>query len=201
MNLSLNQAIKIVGGGGIIIFPTDTAFGIGCRIDSEASVKRLFEIRKRPKDKAVPVLFDSVEKVREYVLPFDIEVENLMKKHWPGALTIVLKCKVPRVSGLVRGSGDTLGVRIPNYKPLRDLIKNISVPIVGTSANFAGEKTPFTFNELDKNLVKQTDGVMIGPANQALQGASLQKKQISTVIDCTEKKWRILREGAVKIDL
>ena len=195
MNISLEEAVKIIEKGGIIIFPTDTAFGIGCRIDSEQATERLFEIRKRPKDKAVPVLFESIERVKEYALPFDQEVENLMNKYWPGALTIVLKCKVYKVPNLARGGKDTLGVRIPNYKPLIELIKKVGVPIIGTSANFAGKPTPFTIDELDQGLVKQVDGV--------LQGVSLQKgnKQTSTVVDCTSKLWKILRQGSVKPDV
>lgn len=190
MNVSLKKAVEVIKGGGILIFPTDTAFGIGCRIDNETAVKRLFEIRKRPKDKAVPVLFDSIGTVRKYVLPFDKNVQSLMKKHWPGALTIVLKCRTNRIPSLVRGGGDSLGVRIPNHELVLELIQNVGVPIIGTSANVAGGPTPFSLDELDKNLMNQADGVLTGKTKG---------KSVSTVIDCTTTSWKILRQGGVSI--
>lgn len=196
MNLSFDEAVKAIKEGGIIIYPTDTAFGIGCRIDNKTAVKRLFEARKRPKEKAVPVLFDSIDQVKEYVLPFDRKVKDLMEKYWPGALTIVLKCKVSKVSSLVRGGGDTLGVRVPSYKPLRDLIKTVGVPIVGTSANFAGNPTPFTIDEIDKELIKKVEGVL------ELDTSKINTlSQTSTIIDCTQEPWKILRQGAIEISL
>src|SRR5690348_2056417 len=117
----LEQAIEIIKDGGIVIFPTDTAYGIGCRIDNEKSLERLFNLRKRPENKAMPVLFDSMEWVKEFVLPFDSDVEKLMEKYWPGALTIVLPCDVSKVPSLIRGGGETLGVRIPDNNFVLDL--------------------------------------------------------------------------------
>src|SRR6185369_7081565 len=105
MNDQINKSINIIKQGGIVIFPTDTAFGIGCRVDNEESVKRLFEVRKRPPQQATPVLFDSIERVKEFVLPFSSDVEALMEKHWPGALTIVIPCHKEKVPSFVRGGG------------------------------------------------------------------------------------------------
>ena len=110
----LNKAIEIIKQGGIVIYPTDTAFGIGCRVDSEESLNRLFEIRKRPETKAMPVLFDSISQVKDYVLPFDSDVESLMNKHWPGALTIVLPCKTEKVPSSVKDKFNTYQ-QIRNY--------------------------------------------------------------------------------------
>ena len=78
------QAIEILKNGGVVIFPTDTAFGIGCRIDNEEAVKRLFAIRKRSETKAVPVLVSSLHMAQEYVqvVPADV-IEKLVKPYWP----------------------------------------------------------------------------------------------------------------------
>src|SRR5579863_6213760 len=106
------KAVQILKDGGIVIFPTDTAFGIGCRIDDENAVKRLFTLRKSPETKAVPVLVSDLSMAQEYLEPVPQEViEKLVKAHWPGALTIVLKSKTDKVPSLVRGGTDTLGVR------------------------------------------------------------------------------------------
>lgn len=190
---TVNQAISILKSGGIGIFPTDTAFAIGCRIDRENSVRRLFELRKRPHEKAVPVLVDSIEMAQGYLQPIPEDVRtNLMEKYWPGGLTIVLHCKTEKIPDLVRGGGETIGVRIPNNTICLDLIKGVGVPILGPSANFNGAKTPFSFEELDPELAKLVDFVLPGKCSL---------KQASTVVDCTVKPCKIIREGAVEISI
>src|SRR5947209_15450953 len=94
----IEQAVKVLNDGGIVIFPTDTAFGIGCRIDNEESIKRLFTIRKRPETQATPVLMTSLKMAEGYLKPVSPEViEQLIKPYWQGALTIVLSCKNEKV--------------------------------------------------------------------------------------------------------
>ena len=157
MNKKTKEAIKVFKNGGIVIFPTDTAIGIGCRIDSEAAVRKLFKIRKRPENKPLLVLVDSIEMAERYLLPIPEKVkEELIGPFWPGKLTIILKCNPNKIPFPVRDSGDTLGVRFPNNQELLKLIKEVGVPIVAPSANFSGEKTPFKFEDLNPDLVKKS---------------------------------------------
>jgi len=191
MNTDVKEAVKILNKGGIVIFPTDTALGIGCRMDNEKAVERLFKLRKRPIDQAVPVLVNSTEMAQKYLLPISKEVENrLIKKHWPGALTIILPCKKEKVPVLVRGGGNNLGVRIPDNKQILKIISLIGVPLLAPSANFSGDNTPYRIEDLDKNLIKLVDFVLPG-------GSKMQEP--STVIDCSVDPWKVLREGAAKI--
>nr|MBI5455759.1 threonylcarbamoyl-AMP synthase [Candidatus Levybacteria bacterium] len=193
MNPNINKAVEILNKGGIVIFPTDTAFGIGCRIDNENAIKRLFEIRKRPVFQATPVLVSGVDMAKEYVLEISENVkEKLIDKFWPGALTIVLPAKKDKVPDLVRGGTDSIGVRMPNNQTVLEIIKEVSVPILGPSANFHGEDTPYEFGELDNELIKLVDYVVNGEC---------ELKQSSTVIDCTKKPWKILRQGALKVNI
>lgn len=193
MSEDISKAIKILQDGGIVIFPTDTAFGIGCRIDNEKAVERLFEVRRRPSEKATPVLVDTVKMAQDYLEPIPPDViQKLIEPFWPGALTIILPCLEEKVPKLVRGGGPTLGVRIPKHAITRQIIRNLGIPIIGSSANFAGEMTPFKFDELNPDLVKKVDFVV--------NGECLDKKP-STVVDCSVKPWRILREGAVNLEL
>lgn len=191
MNKDVQKAIKVLEQGGIIIFPTDTAFGIGCRIDDENAVERLFKIRKRPAEKATPVLVDTVKMAQDYLehVPHEV-IDALIEPYWPGALTIVMRCKTDRVPLLVRGGGDTLGVRIPNHPIARSIIRNLGIPILGPSANFAGEQTPYSLEDINPELGKLVDFVVPGKCSV---------KQASTVIDCSIKPWKILREGAIKL--
>lgn len=186
-----NKAIDILKNGGIVVFPTDTAFGIGCRIDDKKAVQRLFEIRKRPKTQATPVLVDTVTMAQQYVRRIPQEViDKLVEPFWPGALTIIFPCKRESVPALVRGGTDTIGVRIPNHAITRSLIRGVGIPILGPSANFHGKKTPYTFDQLDKELLKQVDCVIKGKCSLG---------NVSTVIDCSQKPWRVVRQGAVSL--
>ncbi len=193
MNDQIEKAVEILNQGGIVIFPTDTAFGVGCRIDNEESVKRLFKIRNRPYSQATPVLVESVSMAQDYVSKIQEEViKKLINPYWPGALTIVLECKKNKVPYLVRGGGETLGVRMPNNPTMLEIIKKVKVPILGPSANFHGEKTPFKYEDLDSKLIKLVDYVVKGECRL---------KKPSTVIDCSKTPWKILRRGAVRINI
>ncbi len=195
MNINCRKASKIIKKGGIVVFPTDTAFGIGCRIDDEKAAKRLFEIRKRAETKATPVLVADLEMAREYweEVP-DLVVQKLIKPYWPGALTIVLQCRKEKVPNLVRGGGNTLGLRMPDNVGLLSIIKEVGIPIIGTSANFAGEPTPYKFEDLNPELVNQVDYVL---RDSLATPQNHNEKKPSTVIDCSVSPWKILRQGAV----
>lgn len=193
MEKEIEKVVSILKKGGIVIFPTDTAFGIGCRIDDKKAVGRLFKIRKRPKTQATPVLVSSIEMAQEYLesIPKDV-IDKLIKPYWPGALTIILCCNKVKVPSLVRGGGSTVGIRIPNHPITPSLVKRVGFPILGPSANFHGKKTPYRFEDLDNKLIKLVDYVVAGECKL---------KQQSTVIDCSEKPWRIIRQGAIDLKL
>lgn len=193
MNDSINKAVKVLNEGGIVIFPTDTAFGIGCRIDRKDSIQKLFQLRKRPQSQATPVLVDSISMAQMYWkhIPEDVE-QKLISKYWPGALTVILECDTQKVPELVRGGTHTLGLRQPNSETILNIISHVGVPILAPSANFHGEKTPYSLDELDEELVNLVDYVVPGECTL---------KQASTVIDCTQTPWEILRNGAIKLEL
>lgn len=188
MNNEMTQAIKILYSGGIIIFPTDTAFGVGCRIDNKNAIDRVFQIRNRPMTQALPILVASQEQALTYYSsPSDI-VRHLMETSWPGALTIVDYCKKNLILSPIRAGGDTVGLRWPNHPVPQALIKAVGVPMVGPSANVHGKPTPFTFDSLDPAFVKQVDFVVPGVC-------TVQKP--STVVDCTTDPYKVIRKGAV----
>lgn len=187
----IRNAVEALYSGGIIIYPTDTAFGIGCAVDNEEAIKRLFAIRRRPTHQAAPVLVDTVKMARDFTTEISQDViDKLIEPYWPGALTIVLNAQVEKVPELVRGGSQTIGLRIPNHQVARAIIKEFGKPILGPSANFHGEKTPFSFSDLDPQLLKLVDYAVEGECSV---------KQASTVIDCSVEPWRIIRQGAVDI--
>ncbi len=193
MYRQIDQAVKVLNQGGIVVFPTDTAFGIGCRVDNEKAVQRLFKIRNRPASQATPILVNGLEMARKYATEIPEEViQNLVNPFWPGALTIVLKANKHKVPLLVRGGGETVGVRMPNHPTLLEIIKTVGVPVLGPSANFHGENTPYEFKDLDPKLISLVDYVVEGECLV---------KQASTVVDCTKTPWEILRQGSVTIKI
>lgn len=191
MNEYINKAIKVLKQGGIVIFPTDTVFGIGCRVDNQKAIERLFAIRRRPQTQPMSILVDTVTMAKKYVADIPKEVVDiLIEPYWPGALTIILRCNRVNVPLLVRGGGKTVGVRIPNHSITRALIRGTGVGILGPSANFHGANTPYRFEDLDPELIKLVDYVLPGdcPLGKA-----------STVIDCSKKHWKIVRQGAISL--
>lgn len=188
--MDVKEAINTLGDGGIIIYPTDTAFGIGCRIDQPEAVDLLFEIRKRPITQATPVLVGSREMALDYLTqPSDI-VRRFIDKYWPGALTIVAKCKKNLIYSPIRGGGETIGLRMPDHKTVLAIIRGVGVPILGPSANFHGSPTPYRQEDLDPELVKLVDLVVPGVTSVG---------NVSTVVDCSVDPYKIIRQGAVKL--
>ncbi len=188
MNSDVRKAVKVLNKGGIIIFPTDTALGIGCRIDNHRAVDRLFLLRKRPRTKATPVLVSSKKMALAYLSSPSNIVRHFMDTYWPGALTIIAACKKELIYSPIRGAGNTLGVRMPDHEAVHAIIKAVGVPILGPSANFHGAPTPFRLTELDPGLVKLVDYVVPGESSAG---------NVSTVVDCSVAPYRIVRQGAL----
>ncbi len=188
----LKKAIYILNNGGIVIYPTDTAYGIGCRIDKPDAVERLFRIRKRPLTQATPVLVSSTEMALPYFAqPTDI-VRHLMKTYWPGSLTIVYYCRQDLIYSPIRGGGKSVGLRMPDHQVALELIHGVGVPILGPSANFHSGETPYSRKNLDPALVKLVDFVIPGECKIG---------NVSTVVDCTVSPYRIIRQGATKLPM
>ena len=141
-------------------------------------------------NQAMPVLVSSVNMSLTYFDTLSNIVRRLMKKHWPGALTIVAPCKKNLIYSPIRGGGETIGLRMPNHQTPLSIIKEVGVPIVGPSANFHGEPTPYRFEDLDPLLTKLVDFVVPGKCSL---------KQASTVVDCSVDPYKIIRQGAVQL--
>lgn len=188
--LTIKGAIEVLNNGEIIIYPTDTAFGMGCRIDRPDAVDRFFRIRKRPTNKPTPILVSSKEMALTYFDSPPEIVRRLMNEYWPGALTIVARGKKDVLYSPIRGNGDTVGIRMPDHETILSIIAGVGVPIIGSSANFHGAPTPYRIEDLDPKLVALVDGVVPGVCKVGIA---------STVVDCTTDPYTIIRQGAVHV--
>lgn len=194
----IKKAIEILKNGGIVIYPTDTAFGIGCRIDNHKAVDRLFVLRRRPETQAMPVLVSSIDMALAYFDSPSHIVRHLVNTYWPGALTIVSPCKKELIYSSIRGGGKTVGLRMPNHEVPLKIIEAVGAPILGPSANFHGVPTPYRSQDLDPELIKLVDFV-VSEVVKSREAGSSSAGQASTVVDCSIEPYRILRQGAVRL--
>jgi L-threonylcarbamoyladenylate synthase len=174
----IEKAAKILKKGGVVIFPTDTVYGIGCRFDNPAAVERIRNIKGSRQN--FPVLISNLKQAHQ-LAKINTAALELAQKYWPGGLTIILKKQ--------SGSGK-IGIRIPNHKIAISLIDKLGFPIVGTSANFHSQTPPTSVEELDPRIISLVDFVVNGKCKE---------KTESTVVDATTMPVKSLRSGAIKI--
>lgn len=189
---SIQNAINTIRNGGVVVFPTDTAYGIGCRMDNVHAVDRIFKIKERSKGNPLLVLVDSIKMAEAYVeIPDDVR-RKLLDFYWPGGLTVFFRTKKNKVPDIVTAKTDILAVRLPKDKTLQEMIHAVGVPIIATSANKSGKETPYNAGSVDEDIKRQADMV--------LDGECTYKKE-STIVDTTVSPWKIIREGAIAIKI
>ena len=181
------NAVEVLRGGGIVAFPTDTVYGLGASAKLESALKRIYQIKRRPFNLALPLLLadvSDIEKVAAVVPRVGWQLANCFL---PGGLTLVLS-KATWISPLVTAGGDTVAVRVPDHPIPRGLVRSLGVPIVGTSANITGQPSPLTIEEVRRQLGDEVDFIIEG---ECLGGVE------STVVDVTRDPPVLLREGAI----
>jgi len=184
----ISRAVAILKNGGVTAFPTDTVYGLGAAMSSTAGVERVYTIKKRPHDQALPVLLATVEQISEVATDVPAIAWLLAKRFMPGGLTLVLK-RSPKVPALVAGGGDTIAVRVPNHPVPLAFIRGLGEPITGTSANLSGSPAGKTAAEVIAQLGSHLDCIIdAGPAPNGTE---------STIVDVTGDSPVILREGAI----
>ena len=182
----IRKSVEIIENGGVIIFPTDTVYGIGCNPYDANAVKKIYEIKSREKIKSLPVLASSIEIVKQISI-IDEFTENIIKKYWPGPLTLILKLKDKNLKKSLNLE-DKIAVRIPNSECTLKLLNKCNL-LVGTSANVSGDSSFTDPQECMKN-VKNYDVFV--------DGGTITSKGESTIIEIENEKIRIIREGALK---
>lgn len=145
-----------MNNGGIILYPTDTVWGLGCDARNPQAVARLFELKNRA-DKAMIVLVGSLAQL-ESIIPDVPEVAYQLIEYTDKPLTIIYD-SAHMVAPQLLGPDGTLAVRLPKHRFARDLCLNARYPIVSTSANFSGQPTAATFNEINPDLMHMVDYV------------------------------------------
>ena len=184
----IEKTSQIIEKGGIVIFPTDTVYGIGCNPYNVNSVKKIYEIKSRTEIKSLPVLAYSLEIVKEITL-IDKFTEKIIKKYWPGPLTLILTLTDQKLKNSLKLQ-NKIAVRIPDSKCTLKLLEKCKL-LVGTSANISGNSSHTNPDECIKNI-KNYDIF--------LNGGTITSKGESTIIEIENEEIKIIREGVLKIE-
>lgn len=181
----IEKASKIISQGGIVIFPTDTVYGIGCDPYNKASVEKIYRIKSRDIIKSVPILTYSAE-AAERIAQFDQLAKKIVKKFWPGPLTLILKVTDEKIKKSLNLE-NKIAVRVPNHRCTLELLKKCNY-LVGTSANISGD-LPHTNPEECLEKMQNYDVFV--------DGGIITSNGESTIIEIENEEVKIIREGSL----
>jgi Sua5/YciO/YrdC/YwlC family protein len=158
MNTQIEQAIKILKEGGVILYPTDTIWGLGCDATNALAVEKIYKIKNRADSKSLIVLAQDVDMVCKYVKQMpEIAISLIEVNDKP--MTIIYPDAIGLAENVIAEDG-TVGIRIPDNSFCNKLISKFHKPIVSTSANLSGVKAPLTFKEISKEILDAVDFVV-----------------------------------------
>ena len=183
---TIERAARVVRGGGIVLYPTDTVYGLGCDPFNEQAVGRLFEIKRRPESKGVPLLIGERRWVQELCRRVPPRFDGLAEEFWPGPVTFLFAA-APRLSPLIQGDQNKVGVRFPSCPFLERWMKAIPGPLVSSSANLSGQPPSSSVSELQALFGDQVD--------LFLEAGDLKAGSPSTVVDLSLDPPRVVRQG------
>lgn len=182
-----NEIINIFNSNGVVIFPTETVYGIGGNAFSNEVIDRVYDIKKRPKNKCINIMVGKKEQIYEYAIVGSKE-KQIIEKYMPGEITIILNKKDKLNSYAFENS--TIGIRIPNNNIMLKILSELPFPIVATSANISGEEN-YDFEKIKKQFDGKVDAIIKGEMGSNLA---------STIVKVVDNNIEILRQGKVVID-
>jgi L-threonylcarbamoyladenylate synthase len=182
------RAAGIITGGGVLIFPTQSLYGLGANALDRKAVNRIFEIKERPAGKPLLVLIDGISQLDSLVEETSSAARRIMASCWPGGVTLVFRAKPDLPVNLTAGTGK-IGIRLPLHPVARELVRLAGAPITGTSANLSGQIGCSRISDIEPPLRDRVDMI--------LDAGPLKGGPGSTVVDITVSPPRILREGLV----
>ncbi len=184
----IKKASQIISQGGIVVFPTDTVYGIGCNPYNKDAVEKIYKVKSRDFSKPFPVLVYSKE-IAERIALFDVFTKKIVERFWPGPLTIILKLTDESLKKSLNLT-DKIALRVPNHKCTLELLKKCNV-LVGTSANISGHSSFTNPDECFNNIQKYDIFV---------DGGVITSKSESTIIEIENEEIKIIREGSLSYE-
>jgi len=184
------MAAEVLTNNGVIAIPTDTVYGIACLAFNSLAIERIFSIKGRDSNKALPILINNIKQLELFAQPINKNAKKLIESFWPGALTIIVLRKHTLPENL--SPYPTVGVRMPKHPWLINLIEKVG-PLAVTSANLSGHPEACNAQEVDEELNGKIDLIFDGGQSTLILP--------STVVDCSGPEIKILREGPIKSEM
>ncbi len=184
----VTQAAQAILAGGVIIYPTETIYGLGANALESKIVEKVYGIKERRKSNPILVLIPNRSALEELALGIPEVAEELMTKFWPGPLTIVFKA-APIVSKILTAGSGKIGIRLSSDKFCGELLNICNIPITSTSANLSGEPNPNSISMINRKVRDSVDLIV--------DAGTLTSQTPSTVVDVTKGKIELVREGAI----
>jgi L-threonylcarbamoyladenylate synthase len=188
MEINISKAIELLKKGDVTVYPTETAYALGCDATNKDAIANIFKLKRRILSKTSPIIASSLEQALDYV-EISEQALVLAKKYWPGPLTIVLKAKKDLPKEILNENKE-LAIRVSSHKVPLELTKKLGRPIVSTSANIAGGSTCYKIENVKEQL---------GEDIFYIDGGELEKNKPSTVVRVNENDIEVLRQGDIKI--
>ena len=179
---------ELIGQGKVIVYPTDTVYGLVCDATNKKAIQRLFKIKKRPLKKSIPIFVKDIKMAKKFA-KIDKKQERFLRKSWPGKITTILKSEIQNLKFKIYGVDKrTIALRIPNQKLVLGLLKEINKPLSGTSANVSDRPASTKIKE----VLKQFENQKYQP-DLVIDAGNLPKSKPSTILDLTTEPPKILR--------
>ena len=185
----LAECIQALNEGKIVAFPTETFYGLGVKYDNEEALKRLYEIKNRPLEKAIPLIIGDVSLVEKVAEPVSALEREIMQRYWPGPLTIILKAKDGLSEYLTAGTGK-VALRIPGESFGLELAKRAGFPITATSANPSGSPPADSAEMILKYFATEIDILVDGGRTRGYEP--------STIVEVVGDQIKLIRKGVIK---
>ncbi len=183
----INEIVNAYENGQIIVYPTDTVYGIGCDPFNKDSISKIYDLKKREGNKRFPILGFSKEEL-EKIVEFNIDAEKISEKFWPGQVTLLLPIR-KEMAEKINNNGK-LAVRVPNNKCVLAILEKCKL-IIGTSANISGQESISDSNECKTKI----PGIDV-----LVNGGKITSLGESTIIDFIDDQVKVIREGSISKD-
>jgi len=193
--LKTDEVVKVLKANGLVVYPTETVYGLGVDATSEMALEKLWKFKGERGNKPVLVAVSGVAMAEEYVILSDLG-KKVVQKYWPGAVAIVATSK-NKVSKKAQGETNTLGLRNPDSKDILEIIDIFGKPITSTSANVSGAVTAKSLKEFLETVPKEKQKLI----DLFIDAGELLLRQPSTIVDTTGKEIKILRQGSIVVEV